>query len=223
MVDLHTHSLFSDGALLPSELVRRAEVIGYQAIAITDHVDTSNLDWVIPRLIQVCRDLNNHRKVRAIPGVELTHLPPALIAPLTSKARTLGAQLILVHGETLVEPVPPGTNRQAIEAGVDILAHPGLISEEEILLACEKGVFLEITSRQGHSLTNGHVARLAQKAGAPLVLNTDAHLPEDLISPEKALKVALGAGLRTEDFDQMLKNSWRLLSRLGPAQLERAK
>ncbi|MBI5968644.1 MAG: histidinol phosphate phosphatase domain-containing protein [Deltaproteobacteria bacterium] len=216
MVDLHTHSLFSDGALLPSELVRRAEVIGYQAIAITDHADTSNLDWVIPRLIQVCRDLNNHGKVRAIPGVELTHLPPALIAPLTSKARTLGAQLILVHGETLVEPVPAGTNRQAIEAGVDILAHPGLISEEEILLAREKGVFLEITSRQGHSLTNGHVARLAQKAGAPLVLNTDAHLPEDLISPEKALKVALGAGLGTEDFDQMLKNSWRLLSRLGP-------
>jgi len=215
MVDLHTHSLFSDGELLPAELVCRAEVIGYQAIAITDHADPSNLDWVIPRLIQVCRDLNKHRNVQAIPGVELTHLPPALIAPLTSKARTLGAQIILVHGETLVEPVPPGTNRQAIEAGVDILAHPGLISEEETLLAREKGVLLEITSRQGHSLTNGHVARLAQKEGALLVLNTDAHLPEDLISPEKALKIALGAGLRTEDFDQMLKNSWRLISRLG--------
>lgn len=223
MVDLHTHSLFSDGELLPSELVRRAEVIGYQAIAITDHADTSNLDWVIPRLIQVCRDLNNHSKVRAIPGVELTHLPPALIAPLTSKARTLGAQVILVHGETLVEPVAPGTNHQAIEAGVDILAHPGLISEEEILLAREKGILLEITSRQGHSLTNGHVARLAQKAGAPLVLNTDAHLPGDLISQEKALKIALGAGLGREDFDQMLENSWRLLSRLEAIQPARGK
>ena len=66
-VDLHTHSIFSDGELLPSELVRRAEVIGYQAVAITDHADTSNLDWIIPRLIQVCRDLNSHWQVRAIP------------------------------------------------------------------------------------------------------------------------------------------------------------
>ena len=52
----------------------------------------------------------------------------SLIAPLSCRARALGAQIVLVHGETIVEPVPPGTNHQAIEAGVDILAHPGLIS-----------------------------------------------------------------------------------------------
>ncbi len=214
MIDLHTHSLFSDGELIPSELVRRAEVIGYRALAITDHADSSNLDWIVPRLIQVCQDLNPHGEVRAIPGIELTHLPPALIAPLTSRARALGAKVVLVHGETVVEPVPPGTNHQAIEARVDILAHPGLISEEDVNLAREKGVFLEITSRQGHSLTNGHVARLAQKAGAPLVLNTDTHIPQDLITREKALKVALGASLGSNDFERMLENSWQILSRL---------
>ena len=211
MIDLHTHSLFSDGDLLPAELVRRAEVIGYTAIAITDHADSSNLDWIIPRLIKVSQDLNSHGPVRVIPGIELTHLPPALIVPLTSRARALGAQLVVVHGETIVEPVAPGTNHQAIEAGVDILAHPGLISEEDVLFARAKGVFLEITSRQGHSLGNGHVARLAQKAGAAMVLNTDSHLPGDLISREKALKVVLGAGLQSEDFDRMLENSRRLL------------
>jgi histidinol phosphatase-like PHP family hydrolase len=45
-----------------------------------------------------------------------------------------------------------------------------------------------------------------------MVLNTDTHLPGDLISREEALKVALGAGLKLEDFDRMLENSWRLLS-----------
>ncbi len=215
MIDLHTHSLFSDGELLPSELVRRAEILHYRAVAITDHADTSNLDWIIPRLVQVCGDLNAHWKVRAVAGIELTHVPPALIAPLTLRARALGAQVVLVHGETVVEPVVPGTNRQAIDAGVDILAHPGLISEEEVILARERGVFLEITSRKGHSLTNGHVAQLAQKVGAPLVLNTDTHLIEDLISREGALKVALGAGLRTDDFEGMLQNSSQILSRLG--------
>jgi len=215
MIDLHTHSLFSDGELLPSELVRRASVIGCQAVAITDHVDSSNLDWVIPRMVQVCRDLKAHWQVRAIPGVELTHIPPDLISPLTVRARTLGAQIVLVHGETIVEPVPPGTNQQAIAAGVDILAHPGLIAEEEVVLAREKGVFLEITARKGHSLTNGHVARLAKKVGASLVLNTDTHAPDDLISQDYALKIALGAGLTNEDFERMQENAWKILDRMS--------
>ncbi len=215
MIDLHTHSLFSDGELLPSELVRRASVIGCQAVAITDHADSSNLDWVIPRMVQVCRDLKAHWQVRAIPGVELTHIPPDLISPLTVRARTLGAQIVLVHGETIVEPVPPGTNQQAIAAGVDILAHPGLIAEEEVVLAREKGVFLEITAREGHRLTNGHMARLAKKVGASLVLNTDTHAPDDLISQDYALKIALGAGLTNEDFERMQENAWKILDRMS--------
>jgi histidinol phosphatase-like PHP family hydrolase len=215
MIDLHTHSLFSDGELLPSELVRRAEMIGYQAVAITDHADSSNLDWILPRIIRVCDDLNRRWQIRAIPGIELTHLPPELIAPLAAEARALGAKVVVVHGETLVEPVAPGTNRQAIEAGVDILAHPGLISEEEVIRAKEKGVFLEITSRKGHSLANGNVARLGQRFGASMVLNTDSHAPGDLISEEMALRVALGAGLGRDDFERMLRNSREILSRLS--------
>jgi histidinol phosphatase-like PHP family hydrolase len=214
MIDLHTHTLFSDGELLPSELVRRAEFIGYQAVALTDHADSSNLDWIIPRIVQACRDLNAHWKVRAIPGIELTHLPPEIIGLMVEKARTLGARLVVVHGETMVEPVPPGTNRKALEAGADILAHPGLISEGEVLLAREKGVFLEISARKGHSLANGHVARLAQKCGASMVLNTDSHSPDDLIPLEKARWVALGAGLGEEDFTRMMQNSRRIVERL---------
>jgi histidinol phosphatase-like PHP family hydrolase len=215
MIDLHTHTLFSDGELLPSELVRRAEVIGYEAVALTDHADSSNLDWMIPRIVQVCADLNARWKIKVIPGVELTHLPPEMIAPLAAHARTLGAKIVVVHGETLIEPVPPGTNRRAIKAGVDILAHPGLISEREVILAREKNVFLEISSRKGHSLANGHVARLAQRLGAPMVLNTDSHAPDDLIALEKALKVALGAGLRRKDFERMLQNARKRLARIG--------
>jgi histidinol phosphatase-like PHP family hydrolase len=214
MIDLHTHTLFSDGELLPAELVRRAEDIGYEAIALTDHADSSNLDWVVPRLVQVCRDLNRHRPIRAVPGIELTHLPPEMIATLVREARSLGAKIVVVHGETVVEPVLPGTNREAIEAAADILAHPGLITEEEVLRAKEKNVFLEITARKGHSLGNGHVARLAKKIGARLVLNTDTHTPDNLISSNFALKVVRGAGLEAEDLQRMIENSRELLSRL---------
>jgi putative hydrolase len=215
MIDLHTHTLFSDGELLPAELVRRALVIGYQAIGLTDHADSSNLDLIVPRLVEVCRDLNRYWPIKVIPGVELTHLPPELIVPLTSRARALGAQIVVVHGETIAEPVPPGTNQQAILAGVDILAHPGLISAAEAAWAREKGVLLEITSRSGHSLTNGHVAQVAKEVGANLILNTDTHAPGDLISAEKALQVVLGAGLQEDHFQIMLENARRIIAHVG--------
>jgi histidinol phosphatase-like PHP family hydrolase len=215
MIDLHTHTLFSDGELLPAELVRRALVIGYQAIGLTDHADSSNLDLIVPRLVEVCRDLNRYWPIKVIPGVELTHLPPELIVPLTRRARALGAQIVVVHGETIAEPVPPGTNQQAILAGVDILAHPGLISAAEAAWAREKGVLLEITSRSGHSLTNGHVAQVAKEVGANLILNTDTHAPGDLISAEKALQVVLGAGLQEDHFQIMLENARRIIAHVG--------
>jgi histidinol phosphatase-like PHP family hydrolase len=206
MIDLHTHSFFSDGVLVPAEHLRRVEVLGYTAVAITDHADSSNLDFIIPRLIQVARDLNPLSRTRLLPGVELTHVPPALIGPLVRKARELGAQVVVVHGETIVEPVAPGTNLAAIEAGADILSHPGFISEDEARLAAQKGVFLELSGRKGHCLTNGFVAKMAQRTGANLIVNADAHTPGDFLTAEMARLVAMGAGLSEEEYRQVQKN-----------------
>lgn len=207
MFDLHCHSLFSDGELLPAELLRRVGVMGYEAVAITDHADSSNLDFILPRLIRVAGDLNVHSSCRLIPGIEITHVPPPLIPELVKRARELGAQIVVVHGETPVEPVAPGTNRMAIEAGADILAHPGLITEEEVKLAAEKGIFLELSGRKGHSLTNGHVARLARRFGAPLIINSDAHAPGDFMSAEQAFLVGRGAGLSDEEVREIYRRA----------------
>ncbi len=211
MIDLHTHSLFSDGALIPFEHVRRAEFIGYSVIAITDHVDTSNLDIIIPRIIQAAEELNHSQSVKVIPGIELTHIPPKLIGSLVEKGRKLGAKLVVVHGETIVEPVPDGTNRAGIEAGADILAHPGLITIEDAELAVKNGVFLEISARSGHSFTNGHVAKIADKTGAKLVLNSDSHGPSDFLTEEFARKVVEGAGLPVGSFSKLQSNALQLL------------
>jgi len=212
MIDLHTHSLLSDGELLPSELVRRAEVMGYRAIAITDHSDASNIDFVIERIVNVCNELK--AAIPVIPGVELTHIPPSQIGLMVKKARDLGARLVLVHGETVVEPVSQGTNRAAIEAGVDILAHPGLLTPEDAMLAAEKGVCLELTARKGHSLSNGHVASVAKKIGVDMVLNTDTHSPSDIISDDMAVRIVVGAGLTEGDFRVITKNAEKILQRI---------
>jgi histidinol phosphatase-like PHP family hydrolase len=206
MIDLHTHSLFSDGVLVPSELVRRAVMKGYEVIAITDHADASNLDFAIPRVAAACRELNKRWKITALPGIELTHIPPETFSELTERARALGAAVVVAHGETPVEPVHPGTNRAAIEARVDILAHPGLITAEEAGLAVRNGVYLEISARKGHSLSNGHVAKMAAETGAKLVIDTDAHEPGDLITGEFARTVLLGAGLDEGQIEGVFRN-----------------
>jgi histidinol phosphatase-like PHP family hydrolase len=213
LIDLHTHSLFSDGELLVSELVRRAEEMGYRFIGITDHADRSNLDLIIPRVVRAVEEINRHNRIQAVAGIELTHVPPATIGPLAVEARELGARLVVVHGETIVEPVMPGTNRAGLEADIDILAHPGLLTEEEAALAARRGIHLEISGRKGHSFANGHVVRMAQAAGASLVVNSDAHAPGDLLSGEMVERIVLGAGLDQTALQQMTQDAETLLRR----------
>ena len=213
MIDLHTHSIFSDGVLIPTELARRAEMAGCRVIAITDHADHSNLDFIIPRIVKVCEKISSAFSIRAIPGIELTHVHPDHINELSKTARSLGAKIIVVHGETIVEPVMPGTNMAAVNSPIDILAHPGLLSDEEARRAAENSIYLEISARRGHSLTNGHVVQCARKYKAKLVLNTDSHVPEDLVSGEKARLIAAGAGMNDREIEEMFHNSEYLANR----------
>jgi histidinol phosphatase-like PHP family hydrolase len=213
VIDLHTHSIFSDGELIPAELAQRAFAAGYQALAITDHVDHSNIDFILPRIIKVCSKIMEEGKIKVLPGVEITHVAPAQIAALADEARKLGAKIVIVHGETIVEPVPAGTNLAALKSSIDILAHPGLLTEEEACLAAERGIYLEITTRKGHSLSNGYVAQMARKFKAHLILNNDAHAPADFVSSEMTNNIARGAGLNDEEISVMFENSQRMVQK----------
>jgi histidinol phosphatase-like PHP family hydrolase len=214
VIDLHTHSIFSDGELIPAELAQRAYAAGYKVLAITDHVDHSNIDFIIPRIIKVCSKITQDGKIKVLPGVEITHVAPAQIADIAEEARKLGAKIVIVHGETIVEPVPAGTNLAALKSSIDILAHPGLLTEEEARLAAEKGICLEITTRRGHSFSNGHVAQMARKFKADLILNNDAHSPADFAGSERATNIARGAGLTDDEISVMFENSRRMVKKL---------
>ncbi|MBU1228738.1 MAG: histidinol phosphate phosphatase domain-containing protein [Proteobacteria bacterium] len=213
MIDLHMHTTFSDGELIPAELIRRARVAGYKAMAITDHADASNMRLILENVRRLTDAYAHFFDMEVLAGVELTHVPPPLMADFVKMARDAGAQIVLCHGETVVEPVAQGTNLAAIEAGVDVLAHPGLITEVEVRLASERGVALEITTRRGHSYCNGNVAALARRFGARLVIDNDTHAPGDLVSEELRRKVAYGAGLTPEEYRQAGANAWDIVQR----------
>ena len=206
-IDFHTHSIFSDGELLPSEIARRAQVLDHEAVAITDHVDSSNINS-ITNVISTVIDIRDNWDIEVIPGAEITHAPVEIIDKLANKARKLGAEIIVVHGETLMEPVLEGTNFTAVNCPeVDILAHPGLITIEEAEIARENDIALEFSSRRGHCLGNGHVAQVALKVGANLVMDTDTHAPQDLISYDTAYQIALGAGVPEKEIYKILRSN----------------
>lgn len=206
MYDLHTHTTMSDGDLLPTELVRRAAVLGYTTLAITDHADASNIRELIKGVnaIKKSADLFG---VRLLAGVEITHVPPEEIAELAEMAKKTGADIVVVHGETIMEPVAPGTNMAACSSDyVDILAHPGFITEEVAAEAKRHSVALEITSRGGHNRTNGHVLGVALKSGCTIVIDSDTHGPSDLLSKNARKQVAMGAGMTAKEADNLLSD-----------------
>ncbi|HHQ44694.1 MAG TPA: histidinol phosphate phosphatase domain-containing protein [Candidatus Altiarchaeales archaeon] len=220
MVDLggrcefHTHTFFSDGELGVAELVRRCFAAGCEVVALTDHVDFANIEFVLDSQKKMVDEISWDIKI--IRGVELTHIPKDKIAKIVGLARNLGAQLVVGHGESPVEPVEEGTNLEFIKAGIDILAHPGKLSREEAALARKNNVFIELTSRRGHKNGNKDVAKACMEAGALMVVDTDAHAPEDIITQEEALKVARDAGLSKEQALQVVvENPKKLLAKTG--------
>ena len=217
MYDFHTHTFLSDGVLSPIELIRRALVRGYTAMAVTDHVGMGNVEYVVKTLVVDCEQATKRWDILALPGVEITHVPKEDIDLVARTAKGMGAKLVAVHGETPVEPVEPGTNDAALRSDfVDVLAHPGLITYEEARLAAEMGIYLEVSARKGHSLANGHVVKTAKDAGAITVLDSDAHEPDDLLTPDIRQKVARGAGLSDDEVHALLEiNPRRLLAKLG--------
>ena len=239
--DFHTHTVFSDGGMIPAGLMQRALVRGCLGLAITDHVDSSNLEWAFENLLKFVEELGREWQpdivpgkdvttaplstldpkslaknwhLPLIPGVELTSVPPRKIAALAQKARSLGAKWVVVHGETIMEPVAPGTNRAAIEAGVDLLSHPGLITAEDAARAAELGVHLEITTHKGHGMANGWVAQRARESGAKLLLNTDCHVSAEILDAKQRRAIAFGAGLTAEEVDRIWQNGRRIIDRI---------
>jgi putative hydrolase len=203
-VDFHSHSYLSDGSTSATDMWNEAVELEHRALALTDHLSLEDAKPLLDRLHQEARGWEGTGFLPIV-GVELTKIPPRRIADVARAARKAGAEIVIVHGETIAEHVPAGTNHAAIDSGVvDVLAHPGLLDPRDAELAKAHSVALEISGRRGHSLCNGHVVRVALEAGAELVVDSDAHAPDQLIPLEQARRIALGAGVPERGLDRVL-------------------
>jgi hypothetical protein len=117
-IDLHLHSIHSDGKLAPAELVRRAKEAGVAALALTDH------DSV--RGVAEAREICRLEGITFVPGVELgvgvgedeIHL---LGYGIDAKGRTLQHTLDLLAGERLdrMEKMLGALERQGVSLTLD--------------------------------------------------------------------------------------------------------
>ena len=84
MIDLHTHSIFSDGANTPTELVELAHNIGLTALALTDHDSVNGCEQLqkaaeeYPDLLVIngCEFNANHPARMEIIALNITDLKP---------------------------------------------------------------------------------------------------------------------------------------------------
>ncbi len=217
IIDFHSHTFLSDGVLSPAELVQRAVAAGYRAIAMTDHVGYANYQYVCEALLRECEVINRELPITSLAGVEITHVAPRALGALAERCKAAGAQVVAVHGETITEPVPAGTNAAAAEcAAVDVLAHPGLLTVADARVGRERGLAFELSARKGHSAANGRVARVCQEVGATMIVDSDAHAPGDLLTESLVAEIILGAGLeRTQVETIRQENPVALLKRCG--------
>ncbi len=213
MIDVHLHA-GSPGAWTPAEALALARAAGYRAVALLARCDAASLPVLLPPLARACRAAALYGEGEALAGVELVQVPPPLLEDAVGEARSLGAQLVAVHGEVPGGEVPPGSTLAAIRARADVVLHPGLIRDEEAALAAETGVALELSLCPRHAGYNGHVALVAGKAGACLVTGSNAGRREDLVPPGMRRALIRGAGLDQQAADRVDAGCLALMSRL---------
>jgi histidinol phosphatase-like PHP family hydrolase len=214
IADLCLHSCLSDGRSTPAAMLARAHMLGLRAVALAEHADGVTMARVLEHLRMLNAAYSALWDLVVVPAVELTGIPPAALAEEVAMARSMGA-LVVVHGEGMGGAAMPGTNLAAIEAGADVLAHPGLISETEAARAAQTGTTLMITACPGHCLANGHVWRLAKQFGAPVVVTSGAHREGELLGALGLRAVALGAGMEEKEWRICQTHAWTLACRVG--------
>lgn len=207
MYDFHVHislnSGTTTGGLLPAEAMQLGRELGYRGLVLTLRADSADLGINVPALARSVQETALYIGIEAVLGLELVHVPPQLLVDRVHEARCKGFAFLIAHGESLADTVAQGTNLAAIEAGVDLLAHPGLLRPEEVQLAAEKKVALELSSCPRHALSNGFLVKTATAHGATLLHGGNIHNRTDMLPAALLPLTYKGAGLDSEGTHEM--------------------
>ena len=178
MIDLHTHSYFSDGTLSPTELVEQAESLSMKAIALTDHDTISGLK----EGFTAAKD----KKVNFIPGIELS------VAHKPGELHIIGLGLKHLEDAPILQKI--NKNRKLRNAKIiDLMNNQGLNIKYDDLRQLTKG-----TIGRPHfaswMVSEGHVKNINEAFTKYLTWGKPFYLPRETISLAAAIEFIHSCG-----------------------------
>jgi DNA polymerase (family X) len=199
--DLHVHTSYSDGRASLEEMVSRAEELGYDYVALTDHslsariangLDEKRLEQKLEE-IQRLRAKRRGKKPEILIGAEVDILSNGRLDYTDLILERLDVVVVAIHS-AFAQPSDRMTERilDALDhPRVNVLAHPTarlLGSRAPITFdfarivarAIERRIALEINGSYLRIDLNDAMAREAAAAGCLFSIASDAHTPSSL-------------------------------------------
>jgi DNA polymerase (family 10) len=199
--DLHAHTTYSDGHSTMAEMIERAEKLGYEYLALTDHSPSERIARGLTparrrekaRELQRINQKRKGTKPHVLLGTEVDILPDGSLDYPDDVLAQLDVVVAAVHAnfQQSSRQMTERILRAIAIPYVQILGHPTarLIGTrdpvsfdfERIAAAAAKaGVALEINGSPWRLDLNDTLARAAQQQGCLLAIGSDAHSANQL-------------------------------------------
>ncbi|MDK2870614.1 MAG: putative hydrolase [Pyrococcus sp.] len=216
MMDLHTHTIYSDGIGSVIDNVNMAEIRGLRLLGISDHIHFFTPSKFLKYVNEV-RSIGREAEIPVLVGIEanITENGPDVTEDF---AKHLDYVIASVHdwfGEGEVYRYIERIKLALMDENVTIIGHFGNVfpwigypTEEQIKevldVAEEYGKAFEISSR--YRVPDLEFVKMCIKRGIKLVFASDAHRPEDVGRVDWSIKVFEKAGGKKEDllFSEMI-------------------
>lgn len=216
--DLHVHSTWSDGGSSIEEIVIKARGMGYEYIAITDHSQglkiAGGLDKkeLATKRKEIEKLNKKYKNIKILFGAEVDIDSDGELDYPDDILKDMDIVIGAVHSgfKQSREKLTKRIIKACQNKYVDIIAHPTgklwgarepyELDLEEVFKACrDTGTMLEINSFPQRLDLNDINCRMAKDFGLRLVVNTDAHIAEQLEMMKFGIAVARRGWLEKEN------------------------